>query len=98
MTSKTHAQPKILIDNETVRVTEWSFESGAATGFHRHELDYVVVPVADGCLTLIDAEGERSAAELRLGEPYYRDAGVEHDVLYEGPGTFRFVEVEVKGR
>ena len=32
------------IDNERSRVTEWRFAPGAATGFHRHEYDYVIVP------------------------------------------------------
>ena len=39
------AQPTVQIDNETVRVTEWRFTPGAATGYHRHAYDYVVVPM-----------------------------------------------------
>ena len=42
------ATSKVFIDNERVRVTEWRFAPGAATGWHRHEMDYVVVPMADG--------------------------------------------------
>ena len=38
----------VKIDNERVRVTEWRFAPGAATGWHRHELDYVVVPMTTG--------------------------------------------------
>ena len=49
-----------------VRVTEWQYEPGAATGHHRHEFDYVVVPLVDGVLRLIAADGE-SSAELREG-------------------------------
>ena len=40
------AKPTVFIDNERVRVTEWRFAPGAATGWHRHEYDYVVVPMA----------------------------------------------------
>ena len=87
-----------LLENDKVRVTEWRFRPGDATGFHRHELDYVVVPISTGRLTLIEASGERHSAELSHGVPYYRDAGVEHDVLYEGDGEFAFVEIELKPR
>jgi quercetin dioxygenase-like cupin family protein len=57
-----------------VRVTEWQFEPGAATGHHRHEFDYVVVPLVDGVLRLVAAGGE-SSAELRKGVAYFRKAG-----------------------
>ena len=90
------AQATVLIENPRVRVTEWRFAAGAATGFHRHEYDYVVVPLTSGTLTLIDAGGQHQEAELRVGSPYFREAGVEHDVRFDGPGEFVFVETELK--
>ena len=47
-------KPTRLIDNERVRVTEWRFAPGAATGWHRHEHDYVVVPLYDGNLRIVE--------------------------------------------
>jgi beta-alanine degradation protein BauB len=94
MTGK--AVPTVLIDNERVRVTEWRFAPGAATGWHRHALDYVVVPMADGVLELVLPGGARSRAELRRGVPYFRNAGVEHDVINANAFEFAFVEVELK--
>ena len=47
------ASSTIQVDNERVRVTEYTFESGAETTFHRHEWDYVVVPQTDELL-LVD--------------------------------------------
>jgi len=61
------AIPTVQIDNDHIRVTEWRFAPGAATGFHRHEHDYVVVPARDGELKLIGAKGEVSTTPLRLG-------------------------------
>ncbi len=46
------ALPTVLIDNETVAVTEWRFPVGAETGWHVHGYDYVVVPQTDGTLLL----------------------------------------------
>lgn len=90
------AVPTVLIDNDKVRVTEWRFAPGAATGWHRHEMDYVVVPIMDGRLELLTAGGQSSFAELELGKPYYRDAGVEHDVVNANAYEFAFIEIERK--
>ena len=92
----TKAVPTTLIDNERVRVTEWRFAPGAATGWHRHAMDYVVVPMADGVLELIGPGGVGTRAELRKGVPYFRTAGVEHDVINANAFEFAFIEVELK--
>ena len=77
-------------------MTEWRFAPGAATGYHRHEHDYVVVPVRDGELKLIGPKGEVSDAQLHLGKSYFRNAGVEHDVINNGAGEMVFIEIEFK--
>ena len=90
------ASAKVFIDNERVRVTEWRFAPGAATGWHRHEMDYVVVPMVDGELELVGPDGARSRAQLKQGVPYFRNAGVEHDVINANAFEFAFVEIELK--
>jgi quercetin dioxygenase-like cupin family protein len=96
MTS-TRAVPTVQIDNDRVRVTEWRFAPGAETGFHVHEMDYVVVPSADGRLKLVSPQGEESYADLKRGVSYFRKAGVHHNVINANDGEFAFVEVELKG-
>ena len=83
------------IDNERVRVTEWRFAPGATTGSHRHEYDYVVVPMTTGRLASAGPAGD-SVAELVIGLPYFRPAGVEHDVRNVNAFEFVFVEIELK--
>lgn len=90
------AEPVVHIDNERVRVTEWRFAPGAATGWHRHEYDYVVVPMVDGELELVGAGGARNRAQLENGVPYFREAGVEHDVINANAYDFAFIEIELK--
>ena len=90
------AVPTIQIDNARVRVTEWRFAPGAATGFHRHAYDYVVVPMTSGRLKLIGPDGAETLAELTAGASYAREAGVEHDVINANDHEFVFVEIELK--
>jgi quercetin dioxygenase-like cupin family protein len=90
------AVPTVQLENEHLRVTEWRFAPGAATGYHRHAHDYVVVPVVDGELELVGPDGGRSRARLEQGKSYFRNAGVEHDVINAGVGVMSFVEIELK--
>ena len=89
------AKPTIFIDNDRVRVLEWRFSPGAEVGHHRHEFDYVVVPIMDGNIRVVTTEGE-SVNELKTGRPYFRNAGVEHNVINANPTEFAFIEVEIK--
>lgn len=89
------ARSTVQVDDGRVRITEWRFPPGAATGFHRHEMDYVVVPMTTGRLRLLTSDGE-STASLTAGQAYARPAGVEHDVVNANEYDFVFVEVEIK--
>jgi quercetin dioxygenase-like cupin family protein len=85
----------VRIDNERVRVTEWRFAAGARTGPHRHELAYVVVPLTTGRLAATGPAGD-TLSELVAGQPYFRPAGVEHDVRNANDFEFAFIEIELK--
>lgn len=85
----------VKIDDERVRVTEYRFPPGSHTGWHRHGMAYVVVPIRGGRLRMVSATGE-SPADLVAGEPYSRPLGVEHDVINDGPGEVMFLEIEMK--
>lgn len=94
-TARPKATPHKQIENNRVIVTEWRFEPGAETGWHRHNCDYIVVPCMDGKLLLESTEGE-NIAELKEGESYFRSVGVEHNVVNVNEFEFYFVEIELK--
>ena len=48
------AKSKVLVQNEKAIVTEWSFDVGDSTGHHIHKYNYVVIPMLDGELKIID--------------------------------------------
>lgn len=82
-------------DNEAVRITEWRFAPGAATGHHRHEFDYVVVYLTPAKIRAVGPTGDTSF-EMAPGQSYFRNAGVEHDVINAGDAPVTFVEIEIK--
>ena len=58
------AKATVLVDNERVIVTEYRFQPGDNTGWHRHGHDYVVVPLMDGKVKLVTKDG-KSFAEMK---------------------------------
>ena len=90
------AKANVQIDNKNIKVTEYLFKPGEETKFHKHEFDYVVVPVTDGKLLLIDKDGEETFASLKKGVSYFRKSGVQHNVINAGRKKLTFVELEIK--
>lgn len=89
------AQVITHIDNDRVIVTEYRFAPAANTGWHRHGHDYVVVPLMDGRVKLVTDTGS-SFADMKKGVPYFRNEGVEHDVINANDGDYAFIEIELK--
>ena len=89
------ATATIQADNERVRITEWRFPPGTSTGFHRHEFDYVVVPLTTATLQITSATGTL-ANQIVAGQAYFRTAGAEHEVVNENDFEVVFVETEIK--
>ena len=96
MSKRAAATSLVRSDDATLRVTEWRFAPGAATGWHRHEHDYVVVPLVTGKLGLEEAGGVTREVALTRGVPYHRGAGVEHDVVNVNSFDFAFLDIELK--
>ena len=92
----TSAKSEVQVDTPEVRVTEWRLAPGSATGHHVHGMDYVIVPMTSGEMTIVAPNGERSKSQLGLGRSYFRKAGVEHDVRNESATEIVFLEVELK--
>jgi quercetin dioxygenase-like cupin family protein len=97
MATRPQATATVRIENGRVKATEWAFVPGAETGWHIHGYDYVIVPLTDGRLLLEEPDGATRRADLTLGIPYQRNAGVEHNVVNDGEADLRFLEVEIVG-
>ena len=90
------AKSNLMIDNQKTRVTKWSFEIGDETGQHVHEYDYVIVPLLDGELKIIDKDGSITLSKLSKGVSYFKNKGVNHNVVNNNDFPYSFVEIEFK--
>lgn len=91
------AQPNVTADNDRVRVTTMTFAAdGASTGPHRHEFDYVVVPVTGGSFLVTEADGSLREMAQVAGTPYLGAAGTTHDVASTTGQEAVFVEIELR--
>ena len=90
------ATSTVQVDDEKVRVTRWDFSPGAETGWHKHGMDYVVVPLTDGTLSAELLDGSTVENQLTIGSSYARGAGVEHNIVNASNSPFSFIEVEFK--
>ena len=96
MSNYVPAEATVQADNSRVRVTRYRFPPMGETGWHTHEHAYVVVPTIGGTLTLIDEQGGRVESEITLGDAYFREAGVTHNVVNLTGQVIEFVETEIK--
>ncbi|MEZ5818373.1 MAG: cupin [Hyphomicrobiaceae bacterium] len=89
------AKVEVIEDNERVRIVRYTLDPGARTGWHRHELDYVIVPY-DDCRVRVDRSDGPVEAEMKRDAPYFRAKGTEHDVISLMDRSFSFLEIELK--
>jgi beta-alanine degradation protein BauB len=93
MTTGSHGE--IQLENDRFRVTKWTIEPGGAIPMHRHEYEYVVVPLVSDTMYVVTADGDEITAELVTGQSYTRPAGSEHTVENRGDrDAIVFIEVE----
>lgn len=95
-TEKPQCTATLLMENDQVRVTRFDFPPDAETGWHVHEMDYVIVTLTDCPLRLELPGGEVQDTVIPAGQSYTRTAGTEHNVINAGTTTMSFVEVELK--
>ncbi|WP_066898991.1 cupin domain-containing protein [Mycolicibacterium houstonense] len=95
MADSTGSRGEIQLENDLFRVTKWTIEPGGAIPMHRHEHEYVVVPLVTDTMHVVTADGVEIVANLVAGQSYSRPAGSEHTVENRGNrDSIVFVEVE----
>ena len=83
-------------DTDRLRITTWTFEAGEDTGYHRHDYDYIVVPITGGTFAIAEPDGTTHQMTQEAAVAYLGRAGIEHNVTNHSGRTAVFVEVELK--
>lgn len=93
--SNTGSRGDVQLENEHFRVTQWTIEPGGRIPMHRHDFEYVVVPLVTDTMHVVNSDGTEIAASLEHGISYTRPAGAEHQVENRGStNAVVFVEIE----
>jgi len=86
---------EVQLENEFFRVTKWTIEPGGAIPMHRHDFEYVVIPLVTDSMHAVNSDGSEFLAELTAGRSYTRPAGSEHRIENrDSAEDIVFVEVE----
>lgn len=86
---------EVQLDNGVFRVTRWTIEPDGVIPMHKHEYEYVVVPMVTDTMLVRNSDGTEIHAELEAGVSYTRPAGAEHEVSNPGGSAdVIFIEVE----
>lgn len=69
---------RVIFENDRVRVWEIELAPGETLPMHFHELDYVVVALAEGPTTVEWQDGRRETSRHKIGEIQWRTAPHAH--------------------
>lgn len=89
---------EVVDDGPRVRIVRYTLPAGGETGWHRHALDYVIVPYRDCRVRVELADGSSVEALMSEKAPYFREAGVHHNVTNLMSEMCSFLEIELKGK
>lgn len=93
MSNGSHGE--VQLENEYFRVTKWTIKPEGVIPMHRHDYEYVVVPMVEDRMHVLNSDGSEIVAELVPGKSYTRPAGSEHQVENRySDSDVVFVEVE----
>ena len=91
------AQPsEIVYEDDRSRVVKYTIRPGEQTGWHTHELDYVVIYLTAGELTSHFADGSSRMFRYKPGKGASYSAPVEHNAVNTGDTDVVGYEIEYK--
>ncbi|MEE2746643.1 MAG: hypothetical protein VX617_07155 [Pseudomonadota bacterium] len=96
--SKSLSDPKILIDNDTTRITFHQIRPGQQSGWHRHQYDYVGYHFqsSDVRVELVDGSTGSIKSDAEKATFYSVGDGLEHNVTVVGDSDLIALEIEFK--
>lgn len=91
------AAPHVVVhEDDRSRIIQYTLKPGEQTGWHRHELDYVVIFQSAGELTSTFADGTTKTFTYEPGKSSSYSAPVEHNAVNTGDTEVTGYEIEYK--
>lgn len=72
------SESELQLENEHFRVVRWTIHPGGEIPMHRHEYEYVVVPLVTAEVFVENADGTTLTNQMQEGVGYSRFPGAEH--------------------
>lgn len=93
---RTAAPSEIVHEDDRSRIVKYTIKPGEQTGWHTHELDYVVIYLSAGQLTSHFADGTSKVFSYEPGKSGSYSAPVEHNAVNTGQTDVIGYEIEYK--
>jgi mannose-6-phosphate isomerase-like protein (cupin superfamily) len=89
--------PKVLVNNQKVKIQRWVLKPGERTPVHPHKLDHISVVIHGSTLRLVSVDGTTNEMVQKDGDAEYIPAhGVTHYFANVGKTTFESISIELK--
>jgi beta-alanine degradation protein BauB len=89
-----------ILENDRMRILETTLAPGQGCGMEKSDRDAAVFVVDPGRVKVVEraAGGDQSAREesRKFKDVFWQPAGVERDIINQGPNMYRQISVEVK--
>lgn len=98
ISSEKLSTPKILLDNDTTRITFHRIKPGQQSGWHRHEHDYVGYHFQGSEVHVDLGEGKAGSIQSQAEKATFYEVagGFEHNVTVLGDTDLVALEIEYK--
>lgn len=93
---RTASPSELVHEDERSRIIKYTIRPGEQTGWHTHELDYVVIYLTPGELTSHFADGSKKVFTYEPGKSGSYKAPVEHNAVNTGDTDVVGYEIEYK--
>ncbi len=89
--------PKVLVDNQKVKMQRWLLKPGESSPVHAHKLDHISVVIHGTTLRDTSVDGTSKDSVQKTGDAVFVPAhGVTHTLTNIGKTTFESISIELK--
>lgn len=90
-------EPKLVLENQKVKVEHWLLKPGEGSPIHTHTLDHLGVTLQGSTLRDVSVDGSTKDSEDQTGfVDYHQGNGQTHSFVNVGKTTFEAISIDLK--